>query len=209
MVYPKIFIWLLVFLPIFSVAAPHDILIPAVVPKNQNMATVDYFKDGRQSGCGLRITGDVQGDLWINVLITVFMKESGSTFGVVKIVARKVEMKNSKPVLRDGSISYLDIGNIQRAWIKPDAEEFPVTYENGGPSHSDAYMATVEFTGTMDLLIAISQQAFKVGLNRGDGKLDEIYQFDKGIDQSEAGRLSMCMKNLRMVIEENKGRKSF
>jgi len=209
MEYLKTFIWVLVFWPVFSTAAPHDILIPAVVPQNQNMATVDYFKDGRQSGCGLRITGDAPGDLWLNVLITVFMKESGSTFGVIKIVARKVEMKDSKPVLRDGGISYLDIGNIQRAWIKPDTEKFPVTYENGGPSHSDAYMATVEFTGTMDLLIAISQQTFKVGLNRGGGRLDEIYQFDKGIGQSEAGRLSVCMANLRAEIEANKGRRNF
>lgn len=199
----------LVFIPAFSVAAPNDILIPAVVPHNQNLTTVTYFKDGRQSGCGLRITGETRDDIWLNVLITVFMKETGVTFGVAKIVARKVETKGGKPLLRDGRISYLDIGNIRSAWIKPDAEELPTTYESGGPSHTDAYMATVEFASTMDLLVAISQQSFKVGLNRGGGKLDEIYQFDQGIRRDEAGKLSVCMKNLRTEIEQNKRNKTF
>jgi len=192
-----------------ALASPPAILLPAVIPLNQHLATVDYSREGRQSGCGLRITGETQDDLWLNVLITVFMKETGSAFGVIKIVARKVEMKEGKPLLRDGRISYLSVGKIQRAWIKPDSAEEPAIYESGGPSHNDAYMATVEFAGTMDLLVAISQESFKVGLNRGGGKLDEIYQFDKGIGQDEAGKLSVCMKNLRTEIEENRGRKSF
>ncbi len=199
----------LIFIPVFSAAAPNDILIPSVVPLNQNLTTVEYLKDGRQSGCGLRITGETRDDIWLNVLITVFMKESGVKFGVAKIVARKVEMKDGKPLLRDGRISYLDIGNIRSAWIKPDAAELPTSYESGGPSHTDAYMATVEFAGTMDLLVAISQQSFKVGLNRGGGRLDEIYQFDRGIGKDEAGKLSVCMKNLRAEIEEDKSRKNF
>lgn len=207
--YPAFLLGALLFIPALAVAAPHDILIPSVVPLNQNLAAVTYLKDGRQSGCGLRITGETPDNIWLNVLITVFLKEAGNTFGVAKIVARKVEVKDGKPLLRDGRISYLDIGKIQRAWIKPDAAELPTTYESGGPSHTDAYMATVEFAGTMDLLVAISQQSFKVGLNRGGGKLDEIYQFDQGIGQDEAGKLSLCMNNLRAEIEENKNRKSF
>ncbi|MBI5430424.1 MAG: hypothetical protein HY938_08205 [Nitrosomonadales bacterium] len=205
----RILFWALAFIPAFAAAAPHDILIPSVVPLNQNLAAVDYFKNGRQSGCGLRVTGETRDDIWLNVLITVFLKENGATFGVAKIVARKVEMKDGKPLLRDGSISYLDIGNIRSAWIKPDAEELPTTYERSGPAHSDAYMATVDFANTMDLLVAISRQSFKVGINRGGGKLDEIYQFDKGIGPDEAGKLSLCMKNLRAEIEEGRSRKSF
>jgi len=193
----------------FVAASPNDILIPSVVPLNQKLSTVEYFKDGRQSGCGLRVTGETRDDIWINVLITVFMKEPGVNFGVAKIVARKVEAKDGKPLLREGRISYLDIGNIQSAWIKPDSEELPTNYESGGPSHTDAYMATVEFAGTMDLLVAISQQSFKVGLNRGGGKLDEIYQFDKGIGGGEAGKLAACMNNLRAEIEQSKRDKTF
>jgi len=199
----------LILVPAFSDAAPNDILIPSVVPLNQNLTKVEYFKGGRQSGCGLRITGETRDNIWLNVLITVFMKEPGVKFGVAKIVARKVEMEGGKPLLRDGRISYLDIGNIQSAWIKPDTEELPTTYESGGPSHTDAYMATVEFASTMDLLVAISQQSFKVGLNRGGGRLDEIYQFDKGIGRDEAGKLSVCMKNLRSAIEESRSNKTF
>lgn len=207
--YANLFLAALIVIPSLSVAGPNDILIPSVVPLNQNLTAVEYLKDGRQSGCGLRITGESRDDIWLNVLITVFMKESGVKFGVAKFVARKVEMKGGKPLLRDGRISYLDIGNIRSAWIKPDAEELPTSYESGGPSHTDAYMATVEFAGTMDLLVAISQQSFKVGLNRGGGRLDEIYQFDQVVGRDEAGKLSVCMKNLRAEIEENKSNKTF
>ena len=207
--YAKFLFGTLVLISALSAAAPHDILLPSVVPQNQNLTTVDYLRDGRQSGCGLRITGETLDDIWINVLITVFMKESGEDFGVVKIVARKVEMAGGKPLLRDGRISYVDIGPVRRAWIKPDMREQPVVYESGGPSHTDAYMATVDFADTMDLVVAISQQGFKVGVNRGGGKVDEIYQFDKGLSREEAAKLSVCMNNLRAEIVEYRSRKSF
>lgn len=198
----------LILVPVFVAAAPNDILIPSVVPLNQHLATVAYLKDGRQSGCGFRITGETRDDLWLNVLITVFIKETGATFGVVKIVAIKVAMQDGKPRLEDGRLAYLGIGNIQSAWIKPDSAELPIHYQSGGPLHSDAYMATTEFASTMDLLVAISRESFKVGLNRGGGKNDEIYQFDKGVAEEDAGRLSLCMKNLRAEIEENRNRKA-
>ena len=204
----KLLLGFLIFIPIYSVASPNEILIPAVAPLKQHLSTVDYFKDGRQSGCGLRITAETQDDIWLNVLITVFMKGAGADFGVIKIVARKVEMKDGKPLFRDGGISYLDIGNIRRAWIKPDSQELPIMYESGGPSHTDAYMATAEFSATMDLLVAISQEKFKVGLNRDATKVDEIYQFDNPIEQKEAGKLALCMNNLRTEIAESKRRKS-
>jgi len=196
-------------LPVLAVASPPAILLPSVIPLNQNLSTVEYFRDGRQSGCGLRITGETQDDLWLNVLITVFMKETGAAFGVIKIVARKVLMKDGKPLLRDGRVSFLSIDKIRKAWIKPDSEEQPVNYESGGSSHSDAYMATVEFAGTMDLLVAITRESFRIGLNRGGGKNDEIYQFDQRISQDDAGKLSLCMKNLRAEIKENRSRQSF
>jgi hypothetical protein len=61
----------------------------SVIPLNQNLAVVDYFGEGRQTGCGVRATGETKDNLWLNVLITVFLKETGSTFGVIKVVARK------------------------------------------------------------------------------------------------------------------------
>ena len=205
----NILLGILVFFAQTAAAAPNDILIPSVIPLKQNLASVEYFNSGRQSGCGLRITGETRDDIWLNVLITVFLKDTGDTFGAVKIVARKVEMENGKPLYRNGRITYLDMGKIRRAWIKPDSRELPVVYETGGPSHSDAYMATVEFAGTMDLLVSISRESFKVGINRGAGKLEEIYQFDQRIGQDEAGNLSVCMNNLRSEIEESKSRKTF
>jgi len=207
--YGNILLGILMVLPLFSVAAPNDILIPSVIPEKQILSAVNYFNNGRQSGCGLRITGETQDDIWLNVLITVFMKETGVTFGAVKIVARKVEVDNGKPLLRNGRITYLDVGKIKRAWIKPDSREWPVVYEGGGPSHGDAYMATVEFASTMDLLVSISQEGFKVGVNRGGDRLEEIYQFDQRIGENEAGKLSVCMNNLRGEIEENRSRKTF
>ncbi len=205
----NILLGILIFLPQLAVAAPNDILIPSIIPLKQNLAAVEYFNLGRQSGCGLRITGETQDDIWINVLITVFLKDSGDNFGAVKIVARKVETENGKLKFRNGRITYLDIGKIRRAWIKPNSRDLPVVYEGAGPSHNDAYMATVEFANTMDLVVAISQESFMVGINRAAGKVDEIYQFDQRISPEEAGKLSLCMSNLRDEIEESQYRKIF
>jgi len=66
----------------FADTSPPVVPHSPVIPLNQNLAVVDYFGDGRQTGCGLRITGETQDYLWLNVLITVFMKGIGATFGV-------------------------------------------------------------------------------------------------------------------------------
>jgi hypothetical protein len=180
-----------------------------VIPMNQHIAVVDYFGNGRQTGCGLRITGETRDDLWLNVLITVFRKDTDSTFGVIKVVARKVNTKDGVPLLKDGKITYADIGNIQKAWIKPDSGKSPLIYKNGESSHNDAYMVSAEFASTVDLLVAISHENFKVGLSRNENGPDEVFQFDKRLDQSEADKLSLCMKNLRSALEESKGKKNF
>jgi hypothetical protein len=70
-------------------------------------------------------------------------------------------------------------------------------------------MVTTEFSGTVDLLLAISQEKFKVGLNRSDDEPDEVFQFDRRISQVDAGKLSVCMNNLRGEIEQNKRNNTF
>lgn len=200
--------WVLLFGMLLSAHAFAESSAP-VVPLNQNLAVVDYFDNGRQTGCGLRATGETRDDVWLNVLITVFMKETGAAFGVIKVVARKVNVKDGVPVLQDGKITYANIGNISKAWIKSYSGKEPLIYKNGESSHSDAYMVTAEFSSTVDMLVAILQESFKVGLNRNEGGSDEVFQFDKRLDQSEADKLSVCMKNLRTAMEENKDKQDF
>jgi hypothetical protein len=180
-----------------------------VIPLNQKLVAVDYFDNERQSGCGLRATGETKDDLWLNVLITVFMKETGSAFGVIKVVARKVKMKDGIPLLEDGKITYANIGNIRKAWIQSYSGKRPLAYKNGESSHGDAYMVTAEFSSTVDILVAILQESFKVGINRHEEGPDEVFQFDKPLAPDEAYKLSVCMKNLRTAMEENKRKESF
>jgi len=181
----------------------------AEIPHNQNLAVVDYFSNGQQTGCGLRATGETKDDLWLNVLITVFRKETGATFGVIKVVARKANMKDGAPVLQDGKITFSDLGKIQRAWIKSDSGKEAFVYKNGESSHSDAYMVNTEFASTVDLLVAVSQENFKVGLNRNEYGPDQVFQFDKRPNQDEAGKFSACMSNLRAAIVETGSKESF
>jgi hypothetical protein len=180
-----------------------------VIPLNQNLAVVDYFDDGRQSGCGLRATGETGDHLWLNVLVTVFAKGTGATFGVIKVVARQVNTRDGVPLLQDGKISYANIGNIRKAWIRPDSGKEALTDKSGESSHGDAYMVSAEFTSTVDLLVAISQENFRVGISRTEAYPDEVFQFDKRLGQSGADKLSVCMNNLRTAMEENKSRESF
>lgn len=180
-----------------------------VIPLNQKLEVVDYVDNGRQTGCGLRATGNTKDDVWLNVLITVFMKETGSEFGVVKVVARKVNTKDGVPLLQDGKITYANIGNIRKAWIKSYSGKEPLVYKNGESSHGDAYMVTADFSSTVDLLVAILQESFRVGLNRNTTGPDEVFQFDKQLDQDEAYKLSICMKNLKTAMDENKSKDSF
>lgn len=179
------------------------------IPVNQKLAVVDYFDNGRQTGCGLRATGETRDDVWLNVLITVFMKETGASFGVIKVVARKVNMKDGVPLLRDGKISYANIGNIRKAWIRSYSGKEPLVYENGESSHGDAYMVTADFSSTVDLLVSILQGSFKVGLSRNEAAPDEVFQFDKQLDPDEGYKLSVCMKNLRTAMDEIRDKQNF
>jgi hypothetical protein len=180
-----------------------------VIPLQQKLSAVEYASGGRQTGCGLRITGVTSQNLSLNVLITVFMKEAGVTFGVVKVVARNIALKNEVPPPQSGSTKHSSIGKIRKAWIKPESGNQPLMYQNGKSSHNDAYMVTTEFASTVDLLAAISRENFRVGLNRSDEGPDEIFQFDRRISQQEAAKLSVCMNNLRAEIEENKRNNTF
>ena len=200
--------WIVLFSMMLSAQALAD-SSTSVIPLNQNLAVVDYFGDGRQTGCGLRATGETKDNLWLNVLITVFIKETGSTFGVIKVVARKVKTKDGVPLLRDGKITYTNLGKIQKAWIKSDSGKEPLIYKNDESSHSDAYMVSAEFASTVDLLAAMVQGNFQVGLNRNAQGSDEVYQFNKPLDKNEGEKLSVCMKNLRTQMEDNKDKQNF
>lgn len=183
--------------------------LPATIPLNQNLEAVDYFREGKQTGCGLRATGESKGDVWLNVLVNVMMKESGDTFGIFKVAAKKVNMKDGAPILQDGKITYSSIGKIYNAWIRTESGVQPVFDKNGESWHSDGYMLTMEFSGTMDLLVAIPQSSFKVGFKKTKGESDEIFEFNERIGQNEVEKLFTCMRNLRSEIEEYKSKNSF
>ena len=200
--------WVLIFGLLTSAQALAGSSAP-VIPLNQKLEVVDYSDNGRQSGCGLRATGNTRDDVWLNVLVTVFMKETGASFGIIKVVARKVNTKDGAPVLQDGKITYADLGKISKAWIKSYSGKEPLVYKNGESSHADAYMVTADFSSTVDLLAAILQESFKVGLTRNEQGPDEIFQFDKQLGQDEAYKLSVCMKNLKTAMDENKEKQNF
>jgi hypothetical protein len=200
--------WALIFGLLISAQALAGSSAP-VIPLNQKLEVVDYSDNGRQSGCGLRATGNTKDDVWLNVLVTVFMKETGASFGIIKVVARKVNTKDGAPVLQDGKITYADLGKISKAWIKSYSGKEPLIYKNGESSHADAYMVTADFSSTVDLLAAILQESFEVGLTRNEQGPDEIFQFDKQLGQDEAYKLSVCMKNLKTAMDENKERQNF
>jgi hypothetical protein len=143
------------------------------------------------------------------VLITVFRKESGATFGVIKVVARKAIMKDGAPVLQDGRMTFLVPGKIQKAWVRSDSGKQALVYQDGESLHSDAYMVDTDFDSTVDLLVAISGENFLVGLNREESGPDRIYQFDQRPNGNETGKLTSCMNELRAVIEESKHKESF
>jgi len=182
---------------------------PPPVPVNQNLAALDYSKAGKQTGCGLRITGETEGDLWINILLSVFIQGSARPIGMFKVVVKKVALQNGEPVLQDGKISYTSIGKIHKAWIKTDSGIQLQPYANGASSHGDGYMTSLEFSNAMDLLIAMPQARFKVGFSHNESEPDEILEFDKRITQDEAGKLSTCMRNLRASLEGKDGGESF
>lgn len=180
-----------------------------IVPLNQNLTAVDYAREGRQTGCGLRVTGETEGDLWVNVLLSVFLKDSGTTLGMFKVVVKKINLQNGEPLTQDGKLAYSSIGKIQQAWIKTATGVQLKPYENGAASHGDGYMTSLEFGNALDLLVAIPQASFQVGINKSAGGSDEVFEFHKSMARDEADKLSSCMKNLRGAIEEKENGKSF
>ena len=175
-----------------------------VIPLNQYLAALNYFKEGGQTGCGLRIDGETRDNLWINVLVSVYMKESGTMFGMFKVFARKINMKNGVPLIQDGKITYSSIGKIHKGWIKTDSGVQFLAVKDGEFFHNDGYMAAMEFDNAMDLLIAIPQTNFRVGFSKKEGGSEKVFEFNKRITQDEADKLSSCMKNLNDAREKSK-----
>jgi len=180
-------------------ASPHS-----SIPVKQNLAALDYSKDGKQTGCGLRMTAETGGDLWINILLSVFIRESEPPIGMYKVVVKKINMLNGEPVVQDGKISYSSIGKIHQAWLKTDSGIKLQPYTNGASAHGDGFMTSLEFLNAMDLLGTIPQERFKVGYGKNEDEPDEILEFDKHISQEEADKLSVCMRNLRGEMLEKK-----
>jgi len=193
---------------IFSIPALANPPAPSI-PLKQNLAALDYSRAGKQSGCGLRITGETEGDLWINILLSVFMQEADAPVGMFKVVVKKINLQNGEPVLQDGKISYSSLGKIHQAWIKTSSGIQLQPYANGASSHGDGYMTSVSFPNAMDLLSAIPQARFQVGFSKNESQSDELFEFDQRIPPSEADKLSACMRNLRDAMEQKNGGEKF
>ncbi|MBI3479114.1 MAG: hypothetical protein HY016_01970 [Nitrosomonadales bacterium] len=199
--------WILLVGVLLSTPALADSPAP-IVPLNQHLATVDYFSNGRQTGCGLRATGETPDGLSLNILITVFRKETGAAFGVFKAVARKT-------IAKHGKADSASPGKLQRAWVTTGSGKRPMFYKDEESAHSDAYMVNSEFSSTADLLTAMLQENFIVGLNfksginRQEDDPDELFQFDQHVSPEEEARFSVCMRNLRATQEQGKRQETF
>lgn len=210
MKYSGLFLGLLLSAQVWAEPITATVPAPAAVtPLNQILTSVEYFREGRQSGCGLRATGDTKEHVWLNVLITVFVRDNGSTYGVIKVVAKQINTKDGEPLLQQGKLSYSSHGRINKAWIKPASGKQPLIHQNGESPHSDGYMASVDFADTLELLIAMAREDFQVGLNIKEHEADEVFAFDQRLSQYEAKKLSNCMANLRTQIEARKHDNSF
>jgi hypothetical protein len=174
----------------------------------QNLVSVEYFSNGKQSGCGVRATAENKDHLMLNALVTVFLKDTGTTFGVVKVVARRMELKKGAPLIKNGSPVYLNIGNVTQAWIKPDSSAQPKVF-NRGTSHNDGYMETVDFSGTEDLLTLMTQENFRIGFSFNTGQADQTFVFDQWMDRREGNAFAACMMNLKNEVETHKKKRSF
>jgi hypothetical protein len=189
-----------------AVFSPHAIAAPPepATPLNQNLNALDYSKDGKQTGCGLRITGEAPGDLWVNVLLSVFASETQPPVGMFKVVVRKVVIKDGQPQLQNGKLAYSSIGNIQKAWVKTDGGVTLQPLTGTAASHGDGYMTSLAFANAVDLLVAIPQAGFKVGVNLDAGQPDLVFGFDRRIPPAEADKLSACMQHLRDAMDTRK-----
>ena len=189
-----------VFLSVDALASPP---VP-VIPQKQYLTSVSFTKEGEQTGCGLRAIGVTRDSLLVNVLVGVFTRESGALYGMFKVVAKKIIMRDGKPLIQNGKAMYSSIGRIHRAWLKTDSGSQPMTHESGEAPHNDGYMATLEFDNAAKLLIALPQENFMVGFDKmGDGD-EKMFGFNKRMPRNEANKLSACMKNLRETREERR-----
>lgn len=187
--------YLMLFLGLFLSA--HALASPPAIPLNQYLAALDYFQKGEPSGCGLRVTGETGDNLWINALVNVSMKESGALFGLFKVVVKRINMKNGKPLMQDGKVMYSSIGNIHKGWIMAASGVRFVAGKNGGGPHNEGYMAPMEFDNAMALLVAIPQANFRIGFSVKGDETERVFEFNKRISQDEALKLTSCMENLR------------
>ena len=184
-------------LPVRALSDP----LPPVIPQNQYLAALDYFRNGGQSGCGLRITGVTGDNLLINVLVMVSMRESGDLFGMFKVEPKKIIMRNDKPLILDGRVVYSSAGKVHKGWIRTDSGFQFMADKDAGSQHNDGYMAPMEFYNAINLLIAIQQENFRVGFYRKKDEMEEVYEFNERITQNEADKLSSCMKSLKDARE--------
>jgi hypothetical protein len=174
---------------------------PATAPLlKQNLVAVSYNSDGKQTGCGLRATGESKEHLSLNALFTVFLKETGATFGVVKVVVRKSEIKN-------GKAKFIDMGRISKTWVQSDSAAQPKIYTRG-TAHNDGYMETVDYADTVQQMTLLAQENFRIGVNFNTGQADQVFVFDQWMDRREGNAFAACMSNLTNVIEESKKKRS-
>ena len=156
----------------------------------------------------MRVIGETADDLWINVLVSVFTRESGALYGMFKVVAKKIIMQDGKPLIQNGKVMYSSIGKIHKAWIRTDSGVQPIIHEGDESPHNDGYMAVLEFGNAAKLLIALPREDFVVGFSMVEDGSEETFEFNKRIAPDEANKLSACMKNLRGTREERRD-KSF
>ena len=159
------------------------------------------------TGCGIRITGEAAGDLWINVLLSVFAREAKAPTAMFKVVVRKVVMKDGAPLSQDGRVVYADVGNIRKAWLVSGSGVRLEPAGGGEAPHGDGYMTSLDFGHAMNLLADISHTNFQVGFSRNETEPDTVFEFNQRMSHQEAGTLTTCMKNLRDAMEENKNGK--
>jgi hypothetical protein len=196
---------------VFFATAPlsaHVHASPPLIPLNQELAAVDYTKEGRQTGCGIRITAESGGDLWINVLLSVFVRETAPPLGMFKVVVKKINIENDEPKLQDGKIIYSSIGQIHHAWIKTASGQQLLPDDSAGATHGEGYMTSTEFVYTVDLLGMLMRENFSVGFTREEAGAEEVFEFNQRITPEESGKLTDCMKNLRATMEEKLNRES-
>ncbi|MES1980918.1 MAG: hypothetical protein V4443_00445 [Pseudomonadota bacterium] len=170
-----------------------------LVTSKQELTALDYFKHGRQSGCGIRTTAVAADDRSINVLLSVFSNEAGPPFGMFKVVVRKM-INNGEP-LQDGKPGYSSIGKIHYAWLKTAGGAELSPNKNETASHGEGYMTSLKFSSAMDMLGAIAQTDFTIGISTDQQAPDTVFAFNQRISQNEAGKLFICMKNLRDALD--------